>query len=262
MVSGYGLAAFSSAEERRKNENLKQRIGSLEKFVSSEKEIMSRLIRYEDNARLKYGMTAVGGDVRQAGTGGFPSREDMLYASMPDPLIMRAEALRREAEHVLRQAQLQESTFVQTSQKVKSLHDRWTKRPSVWPANGRITSGYGYRYHPVLGLRLMHAGIDIANEAWTPIFATADGQVSGVHNWPNFGNLVKINHLGGEYITFYAHLHKAAVVSGQVVKRGELLGYMGNSGRSTGTHLHYEVHKNGRPVNPMRFILPTDQIVD
>jgi murein DD-endopeptidase MepM/ murein hydrolase activator NlpD len=109
----------------------------------------------------------------------------------------------------------------------------------------------------------MHEGLDIANSVWTPIYATADGQVKEVSSISHFGNMVRISHdSNDEYITLYAHMQKAAVTQGQAIKRGDVIGYMGSSGRSTGPHLHYEVHHNGRPVDPMRFIVPIDQIVD
>ncbi|MCL2688887.1 MAG: M23 family metallopeptidase [Chitinispirillia bacterium] len=262
LASSYGIAVLGVSEQRRENRNLRQKIENLERFVQGEKETITRIVNYEDNARLKYGMEAIDSEVRLAGVGGLPSQEDMLFASMLDPVIVRAESLRLQTAALLRQAELQESTFLQTSENVKRMHSRWSKRPSIWPAHGRITSEYGFRFHPFTGLRLMHEGLDIANEVWTPIYATADGQVQNVSNWTHFGNLVKISHLNGEYITYYAHLHKAAVTPGQFVKRGELIGYMGNSGRSTGPHLHYEVHHKGRPINPMAFILPADHIVD
>ena len=262
LASSYGVAVLGVSDQRRENRNLRNKIENLEKFVQGEKETISRIVNYEDNARLKYGMESIDSDIRLAGVGGLPSQEDMLFASMLDPVIVRAESLRLQAAALLRQAELQESTFRQTTENVQKLHSRWTKRPSIWPTHGRVTSEYGYRFHPFTGLRLMHEGLDIANEIWTPIYSTADGQVQNVSNWTHFGNLVKISHLNGEYLTYYAHLHKASVTPGQFVKRGELIGYMGNSGRSTGPHLHYEVHHKGRPINPMAFILPTDQIVD
>jgi len=262
VASSYGVAVFGASEQRRENRNLRHKIENLEKIVQNEKETISRIVNYEDNARLKYGMESIDSDIRLAGVGGFPSREDVLFASMLDPVIVKAESLRLQAAALLRQAELQESTFRQTAENVQRMHSRWTKRPSIWPAHGRITSDFGYRFHPFTGLRLMHEGLDIANEVWTPIYATADGQVQTVSDWTHFGNLIRISHLNGEYMTYYAHLHKAAVTTGQFVKRGELIGYMGSTGRSTGTHLHYEVHHKGRPINPMAFILPTDQIVD
>ncbi|MFP4163809.1 MAG: M23 family metallopeptidase [Chitinispirillaceae bacterium] len=260
--TSYGLAILGVSEERRENRGLLLKMQFLEKFIEKEVSDLSEMVAYEDKARLKYGMEPISGEVRKAGIGGLPSREDMMLSSMMDPVVMKAESIRFKCASLLRQAELQESTFKQTSNNIEKKHTHWTNRPSIWPTKGRITSKFGYRYHPFSGHRLLHEGIDIANKRWTPIYAPADGQVIDVNNRTHFGKMVKISHYNGVYKTLYAHLQKASVTEGQVVKRGELIGYIGNSGRSTGPHLHYEVHHEGRPVDPMGFILTSDQIVD
>jgi murein DD-endopeptidase MepM/ murein hydrolase activator NlpD len=262
LGSSYALAVYNAAEQRRENNRLKIKIESLDRFVKQETDAISVLAEYEDNARLKYGMEAISGDVRKAGVGGFPSREDILYSSMADPLIMKAEALRLQVSSLNHQAELQESTFSQVTESVHRVHSNLAKRPSIWPAHGRLTSTFGYRYHPFTGLRLMHEGIDIANDIWTPIYATADGVVIEVSMGTHFGNMARISHNNGKYITLYAHMQKTAVIQGQFVKRGDVIGYMGNTGRSTGSHLHYEIRRDGRLVNPMAYIVAVDQIVD
>jgi murein DD-endopeptidase MepM/ murein hydrolase activator NlpD len=125
--------------------------------------------------------------------------------------------------------------------------------PAVRPANGFITSGFGYRKSPFTNLRELHKGIDFAAPKGTPIIATADGEVifTGRKGW--LGNTVIINH-GHGIITKYGHTSKIFVKAGQSVKRGEKIAAIGNTGRSTGTHVHYEVHLNGIPVNPKRYI--------
>jgi murein DD-endopeptidase MepM/ murein hydrolase activator NlpD len=260
----YAVAAYDAAEQHRENGRLRDQVENLERFVGQKADNINRLTDYEDNARLKYGMPAISSDVRKAGVGGYPSSDDILYASMLDPISVKAESLRMQVSSLNHQAELQESTFLQVSRHAQRVQGSLTKRPATWPATGRLTSTFGYRYHPFNGLRLMHEGIDIANNLWTPIHATADGQVKEASMSAGFGNVVKITHntYEGEYITVYAHMQKSAVVQGQAVKRGDVIGYMGNTGRSTGTHLHYEVHKGGRPINPMEFIVPADQIVD
>jgi len=260
--SSYALAAHDTAEAHRENDKLKVRIASLEKFVKQESEIMGGLIAYEDNARLKYGLEAISGDVRKAGVGGLPSHDDILYSDMLDPLIVKAESLRLQTLALTYQAELQESTFSEVSKCAEKTKNGWDKRPSIWPVNGgRVTSTFGYRFHPILGMTLMHEGLDIATNVWTPIYAPADGKVQEVNTGAYFGNVVTLKH-DSVYTTRYAHLQKAAVINGQFVKRGDLVGYVGTTGRSTGPHLHYEVHKNGKVVDPMGFIVASDQIVD
>ena len=117
----------------------------------------------------------------------------------------------------------------------------------------RYTSGFGYRRDPKGGGTRMHAGTDFAGGTGTPIHASADGVV--IHSgWQSgYGRMVKIQHEFG-YETRYAHLSSLRVKKGQRVSRGDIIGGMGSSGRSTGTHLHYEVRRGGHPVNPMTFI--------
>ena len=130
------------------------------------------------------------------------------------------------------------------------------------PVLGRITSGFGYRISPFTGYSAFHEGIDISNQVGTPVRSTADGIVSFVGYKDDLGNVVQISHPASGFKTIFGHLNKAAVLEGKVVRRGDVLGYLGNSGRSTGPHLHYEVHKLSDIVNPLDFILPADTMVD
>ncbi len=120
-------------------------------------------------------------------------------------------------------------------------------------ASVRRTSGFGYRRDPIRGGTRLHAGMDWAGAYGTPIYASADGVVSHAGWQSGYGRLVKIDHAFG-IETRFAHLSKITVKVGQRVSRGDLIGGMGNSGRSTGTHLHYEVRVNDDPVNPMTYI--------
>lgn len=125
--------------------------------------------------------------------------------------------------------------------------------PSRYP----ITSGFGYRYHPVLGTRRLHAGTDIGAPCGTPILATANGAVTAATYHHSAGNFVRLNYgmIGGSsYQTVYMHMSGFNVYSGQSVKRGQVIGYVGTTGRSTGCHLHYEMHINGQVVNPAPYL--------
>ena len=151
------------------------------------------------------------------------------------------------------------SKFEQKS--LKELHDTLISRknlldstPSIRPAYGYETSGFGYRISPFTGHKQFHEGLDIANRVGTPVIAPASGFVVFAGRKGGFGNLIVINH-GHGLTTRYGHLSKILVKVGQHVKRGEKIGEIGNTGRSTGPHLHYEVRLNGVPVNPRRYIL-------
>lgn len=127
--------------------------------------------------------------------------------------------------------------------------------PSRMPlADTRLTSDYGMRTHPVLGGTRRHSGVDLAAPSGTPIYATADGLVSRAGPFSSYGNYVAIEH-GGQLQTRYAHMSRIAVSDGARVKKGDVIGYVGSTGRSTGPHLHYEVRVGGEAVNPLPYMV-------
>ncbi|HEX6740893.1 MAG TPA: M23 family metallopeptidase [Sphingomicrobium sp.] len=117
------------------------------------------------------------------------------------------------------------------------------------PVRGRVTSGFGSRFHPILGYARMHSGLDLAAAYGSPIVAAADGRVVSAGWHGGYGQLVKIVHTGG-LATMYGHMSRIVAHSGESVRQGQVIGYVGSTGLSTGPHLHYEVLKNGRAVNP------------
>ena len=118
------------------------------------------------------------------------------------------------------------------------------------PVAGRITSGFGYRYHPILHFNRFHAGIDFGAPLGTPIAAAADGQVVGAGYSGGYGRQVRIAHSGG-YVTTFSHMSSIVAEAGTPVRQGQVIGYVGSSGLSTGPHLHFEVRIGGQPVNPL-----------
>ncbi len=146
--------------------------------------------------------------------------------------------------------------------KLDSLQDGVISVPSDKPVKmAAFTSGYGVRSDPFKGGAAMHAGIDLSGPVGTPIFATADGVVTTAgYNSGGYGNLVKIEH-GRGIETRYGHLASMSVGAGQKVTRGQVIGRMGSTGRSTGSHLHYEVRIDGRAVNPIPFMKSTDYVL-
>jgi murein DD-endopeptidase MepM/ murein hydrolase activator NlpD len=115
--------------------------------------------------------------------------------------------------------------------------------------SGTITSGFGMRRHPLLGTSLPHAGVDLAARVGSPVVATGDGTVSTAAWAGGYGLLVAVEHGRGRQ-TRYAHLSRLNVAAGQRVRQGDVIGFVGSTGRSTGPHLHYETRVNGRPINP------------
>lgn len=129
------------------------------------------------------------------------------------------------------------------------------------PIDGaRLTSRFGMRRHPIQGYTRMHRGVDFAASRGTPIYAAGDGVVEKAHYWSSYGNYVRLRH-SSEYKTAYAHLRKFAkgVYPGKRVRQGQIIGYVGSTGRSTGPHLHYEVLRNGKQVNPLSVKLPAGE---
>lgn len=126
----------------------------------------------------------------------------------------------------------------------------------VAPVPGRLTSHFGQRRHPILGFVRMHAGLDFKASYGTPIVAVTDGRVSGAGRMGGCGNAVRIDH-GGSLQTRYCHMSQISARSGQYVRRGQVIGYVGSTGLSTGPHLHYEMYRGGRPVNPAQVAFVT-----
>jgi len=121
------------------------------------------------------------------------------------------------------------------------------------PVHGRLSSGYGYRRHPIYKVRKFHTGIDIAAPTGTPIRCAGDGTVVHAARWGGYGNCIIVDH-GGSLATLYGHCSRLAVTKGQRVTEGQVIGYVGSTGISTGPHLHFEVRKNGRHTNPNPYL--------
>lgn len=137
--------------------------------------------------------------------------------------------------------------------KVEKRESLMNATPSIWPIHGWLSAGYGMRSDPFTGERDFHPGLDISAEKGTPVLATAAGKVELAAPSGDYGNLVVVDH-GYGIVTRYGHLSKFAVWPGRVVQRGDLLGYVGATGRATGPHLHYEVLANGKLMNPLQLL--------
>ena len=152
------------------------------------------------------------------------------------------------------EAQRQEQSIQELTRYFEDQKDLLASTPSLWPVRGWVTSDFGVRLDPYTAERAMHRGLDIANAAGTPVFAPSDGVVIFDGTEGGYGNVLVLDH-GYGVRTRYGHLSKIFVRLGDRVKRGEKVAAIGNTGRSTGPHLHYEVRVNGIPENPRKFIL-------
>ena len=187
-----------------------------------------------DNAQLD-----IGTDIGSA-----TNRQELAARKMQDFLSRLSESVRLEE---VRQQDLLRA--------LRENRDALASMPSIWPVVGFVSSSFGGRSSPFGGgSGQFHKGLDISNRMGTPILAPAQGAVTMAARDGAYGNSVEINH-GGGIVTKYGHMQRWVVQPGQWVKRGEIIGYIGMTGRTTGPHLHYEVRLNGVPVNPMRYIL-------
>ena len=162
---------------------------------------------------------------------------------------MRTDIERLQSEAISREESLSELEKLLQIKKEMLVHT-----PSIWPATGWVTSGFGFRTDPFTGLTQMHEGIDISNRMGTTVVIPADGIISDIGNDWIHGKMLVVSH-GFGMATSYSHLSRVTARIGQRVKRGDKVAEVGNSGRTTGPHLHYEIKLNGIPVNPMRYIL-------
>ncbi len=162
--------------------------------------------------------------------------------------------VKQELNRLHKEAVIQERTLEILTQAAQEKSERWAHTPSIWPVKGWITSGFGPRISPFTGQRAMHDALDIGAAPNTPVQAPAAGKVTAAGFDPRMGNVVNIDH-GYGIRTQYGHLAKIQVKTGQRVKRGEVIGFVGSTGHTTGPHLHYLVKVQNQSVNPMRYIL-------
>lgn len=162
--------------------------------------------------------------------------------------------LQLDLNRVTKRASLQEQSLQELYELLKDQRSVLASTPSIKPVNGYYTSGFGYRVSPFTGMRQMHSGLDMYAPIGTPVKTSADGIVTRVENDPGYGKFLVISH-GYGLSTLYAHNSKILVKVGQRVTRGQTISLVGNTGRSTGPHLHYEVRLNGVAINPVKYIL-------
>lgn len=183
------------------------------------------------------------------------NKEVQLVRSMSEDELVRSTT--QQLNNLKLRVAFQEKSYNEINNMIKNKEKLLAAIPAIQPVSNkdlsRIASGFGYRIDPVYKVTKFHAGLDFTAPQGTPIYATADGVVKEAnYNGGGYGNHVVINH-GYGYETLYGHMYKIKAKRGQRVKRGEVIGYVGSTGKSTGPHCHYEVHKSGQPVDPVYF---------
>lgn len=222
--------------------------------IASLKKQLQKLSELDHKLRVIADLEPVAPDNKPYGVGGAyveDSLMDSVARKRQDLLIKK---MHSELEHLKVEAYIQQESFESLESFLRNKKLVLASTPSIWPTKGWVTSGFGFRKSPFTGRKEFHRGIDIATRIGTPVIAPADGIVAyrGVEG--GLGLVLVINH-GYGFKTRYGHLSKVLVKVGQRVKRGQKIALVGNTGRSTGPHLHYEVSLHGVPVNPRNYIL-------
>jgi murein DD-endopeptidase MepM/ murein hydrolase activator NlpD len=256
-VSTRALEKLKLSRLEKENNYLEAKLGDLNSAISSLKDQMTELIDKEKKVRMIFGLPEVDAQIRELGVGG-PMPSQMVNVG---PEVEQAEMAESDLEKLLRQATFEKENFEYIYSNLSEKKKFLDHTPSIIPTAGSFSCGFGTRIDPFTGIKQPHLGVDLAADVGTPVYATADGVVSSVERDRGLGRVVKINHLYG-YLTVYGHLSQIKAKNGQYVKRGEMIGTVGNTGLTTGPHLHYEVHYQGQPQNPLRYFLNSDYLVD
>ncbi|TYQ00143.1 peptidase M23-like protein [Tenacibaculum adriaticum] len=260
LTAFFGFIVFSqfltSPKERtqkRELENLKLHYELLSKRLQESSEILADL-QERDNYiyRTYFEANPIPEEQRKAGFGGV-NRYKNLEGFDNSGMIKN---VTKNLDILSKQMVVQSKSLDEIVELAKEKEKMLASIPAIQPVKNedlkRMASGFGMRLHPILKSWRMHNGMDFTSPTGTPIFASGNGEVTIATRSSTFGNVVYIDH-GYGYETIYAHMSKIVAKKRQKVKRGDLIGYVGNTGRSAAPHLHYEVHKNKRPLNPIYY---------
>jgi len=248
---------FDSPKEKRLKRELEQMTFQYEMLndrMDQIQVVMNDIQERDDHIyRVIFETDPIPASIRKSGFGGV-NRYKKLEGYQNSKLVVETT---KKLDQLSKQVVIQSKSFDEVIEKAKRKEDMLASIPAVQPVANkdlkRMASGYGYRIDPIYKTRKFHAGMDFSANTGTPIYATGDGVVTRADRRSSgYGNHVRIDH-GYGYLTLYGHMSKMLVRPGQKVTRGEIIGYVGNTGKSVGPHLHYEVHKNGKPVNPVNF---------
>jgi murein DD-endopeptidase MepM/ murein hydrolase activator NlpD len=235
-----------------KNYALRVQWESLERKIDVAYTQLRELINQDDNNyRVILDLQPLGSTVREAGVGG----AEPLYLAEVKQYDLIAETYKR-FEKLKHQLDVESQSFDELAKVAETKRAMWASRPAIQPIDNkdlmRLHTSFGLRLHPLLGYVRPHKGLDFTASNGTPVYATGDGRVSTSYYSHTFGNVVYLDH-GFNFETRYAHLSKYIVDAGQFIKRGQIIGYVGNTGTSVSPHLHYEVLFKNEQINPINF---------
>jgi murein DD-endopeptidase MepM/ murein hydrolase activator NlpD len=243
------------------NVKLSQEIGELHGRLSSLSDTLTRISQRNDKIRVLANLDPIDPSVQAAGIGG-PTLAPRPVLPGDGPAMRKTQEIRVDLNALIRRANLLASSFEEAKDSLASHSQRLAATPSIMPTQGWLTSAFSsMREHPILHIARPHEGIDVTAPMGSPIEAPAAGTVTDAGWESGYGNTVTIDH-GYGLVTKFAHCSKLLVKTGQHVSRGTKIALVGNTGLATGPHLHYEVHVNGRPVDPLKYVLPDKVITD
>ncbi len=226
----------------------------LNKKIDLITEVLNELeVRDNEIYRAYFNTSPIPQEQRKSGLGGINRYQE--FKNLNNEKLLRT--TNEKADIIAKQTAIQSRSLDDILDLAKGKEKFLASIPAIQPIKNenlkQMASGYGYRSDPFTKIKKFHSGMDFSANVGTPIFATGDGKVTRANNQlSGYGNLIEIDH-GYGYKTRFAHLSKYNVKPGQTVKRGDIIGYSGSTGRSSGPHLHYEVHYKGNPVNPINY---------
>lgn len=235
---------------RQENQALKDKFDKMRWNLNEVQDRYTTLVEKEEYLRTIFDLPAIDDEERKLGVGG-PEPPSLAVMS---PSRKSAYLTELEVDGLLTLSQFELQNFADVETALLKIKDRLSHTPSIWPTKGWLSRGFGMKLDPFTGYKQMHRGIDLANRTGTKIIATADGKVRSISRSTGMGKMIVIDH-GYGFQTRFGHLSEIKVHTGQKVKRGDVIGLMGSTGYSTGPHLHYEVIRNGKFLDPRDFIL-------
>lgn len=240
--------------QARELETMKLNYNLLNRKIALMDEGLAAIEERDNNLyRVYFNSAAISNEERRAGLGGVNRYKDLEDFNNSDLIINSS----KKVDEIMKALAIQSVSLDEITKLAKQKAVLLKAIPAIQPVKNEelkhMASGFGYRSDPFTKIRKFHKGMDFTAKTGTPIYATGDGTVRKADaSLSGFGNHIEISH-GYGYMTLYAHLSKYKVKAGQKVKRGDIIGYVGSTGRSEAPHLHYEVHKNGEVVNPLNF---------
>ena len=266
LLAGYATISHTTdlshaARLQEENASLARQIGELHGRLTSLTDTISSISQRDARIRVLANLEPIDPQVQAAGIGGPASASDLNLSGLTG-IARRSAEVRVDLGALIRRANLLASSFKEAADSLALHTARLAATPSIMPTQGWLSSAFSaMRTHPILHMARPHEGIDVSAPMGSPIEAPAAGVVTDA-GWENgYGNTITINH-GFGIVTKFAHASKLLVKTGQRVSRGQRIALVGNSGLATGPHLHYEVHVNGRPVNPLKYVLPEGVVTD